>query len=68
MNESGNVEIPEDFDYSEIGALSTEVKQKLSKYKPKNIGEASRISGVPPAAIGIIMVYVKKHKMSKSKE
>jgi tRNA uridine 5-carboxymethylaminomethyl modification enzyme len=68
MNDSGSVEIPEDFDYSEISALSTEVKQKLSKYKPKNIGEASRVSGVPPAAIGIIMVYVKKHKMSKSKE
>lgn len=66
MNEAGNIEIPEDFDYLQINALSTEVKQKLNKYKPKNIGEASRISGLPPSAIGILMVYIKKHKMNNA--
>lgn len=53
--------IPSDFDYMSIGALSTEVKQKLTKYKPETLGQASRISGIPPAAISILLVYLKRH-------
>ena len=66
MNDSNHVKIPENFDYMSIGALSTEVRQKLTKYRPQNIGEASRISGVPPSAIGILLVYIKKHNMALS--
>lgn len=54
--------LPADLDYSKIAGLSTEVIQKLSKQKPETLGVASRISGIPPAAISIILVYLKKQK------
>ena len=53
-----NYRIPEDFDYSKISALSAEAKQKLNKIKPTTIGQASRISGVTPADISIVMIYL----------
>ena len=62
MNESNHISIPDDFDFNLVTPFSTEVKQKLTKYRPKNIGEAASISGVPPSAIGILMVYLRKHK------
>lgn len=52
--------LPLDFDYSSIRALSNEVAQKLNEYKPETIGMASRISGVTPAAISILLVHLKK--------
>lgn len=63
MNSSGNIKLPVDFDYNSIDALGTEVKQKLNKYRPETLGQASRISGIPPSAIGIIMIYLKKNKL-----
>ncbi|AIL31921.1 tRNA uridine-5-carboxymethylaminomethyl(34) synthesis enzyme MnmG [Basilea psittacipulmonis] len=53
--------IPENIDYDSFGSLSTEVKQKLKLHKPETIGEASRISGVTPAAVNMLMVYLKRH-------
>lgn len=55
-----NTKIPADFDYSEIKALSNEVRQKLTYTKPETLGQASRISGVTPAAISILLVYLKR--------
>jgi tRNA uridine 5-carboxymethylaminomethyl modification enzyme len=52
--------IPEDMDFSKMPGLSTEVREKLSKFKPSSIGQASRISGVTPAAISTLMIYLKK--------
>lgn len=52
--------LPLKFDYSSIPALSKEVAQKLNEYKPETIGMASRISGVTPAAISILLVHLKK--------
>ena len=52
--------LPADFDYRQIRALSTEVAQKLNEYHPETIGMASRISGVTPAAISILLVHMKK--------
>ena len=52
--------LPIDFDYSQIKALSTEVTMKLNEFKPQTIGMASRISGVTPAAISILLVHMKK--------
>ncbi len=49
--------IPNDFDYNGITALSNEAKNKMSKIKPSTIGQASRISGVSPADISILLVY-----------
>ncbi|UCD71898.1 MAG: tRNA uridine-5-carboxymethylaminomethyl(34) synthesis enzyme MnmG, partial [Syntrophobacterales bacterium] len=55
-----NLKIPEDMDFQEIIGLSTEVKEKLSTLRPISIGQASRISGVTPAAISILIVNMKK--------
>jgi tRNA uridine 5-carboxymethylaminomethyl modification enzyme len=55
-----NLKIPEDMDFQSIIGLSTEVKEKLSKLRPISIGQASRISGVTPAAISILIVNFKK--------
>jgi len=55
-----NIKIPADIDYDSIPGLSIEIRQKLKYFKPTNLGQANRISGVTPAAISILMVYLKK--------
>jgi tRNA uridine 5-carboxymethylaminomethyl modification enzyme len=52
--------IPKNFDYSQMKALSTEAREKLDKIRPETIGQASRISGVSPADVSVIMVYLGK--------
>ena len=54
------IKIPQSLDYNNVGALSREIKEKLMRIKPLNLGQASRISGVTPAAITILMVYLRK--------
>ena len=56
------VRIPEDFDYQGIPGLSNEVREKLSRIRPRTLGQASRIPGVTPAAIMILQVYLKKQQ------
>jgi tRNA uridine 5-carboxymethylaminomethyl modification enzyme len=56
-----NVILPADFDYSKISGLSNEVVAKLTDARPETIGKASRISGITPAAISLLLVYLKKH-------
>ena len=53
-------QIPDDIDYSKVSNIATEAKQKLSKIRPLTIGQASRISGVNPADITMLLVYLKK--------
>lgn len=53
--------IPSTFDYGQISGLSNEVVAKLTEAKPETIGKASRISGITPAAISLLLVYLKKH-------
>ncbi len=53
--------IPKDFSYQSIAGLSNEIKQKLSDFRPQTIGQASRISGVTPAAISILLVALKRN-------
>jgi tRNA uridine 5-carboxymethylaminomethyl modification enzyme len=55
-----NLKLPEQFNYLEIGALSVEVRQKLDRQRPETLGQASRISGVTPAAISLLLVHLKK--------
>jgi tRNA uridine 5-carboxymethylaminomethyl modification enzyme len=55
-----NLKLPNDIDYLEVKALSIEVRQKLNKHRPETLGQASRISGVTPAAISILLVHLKK--------
>lgn len=56
-----NLRLPADMDYDSIKALSIEVRQKLSKQQPETLGQASRISGITPAAVSIILIYLKKN-------
>ena len=58
MSRLENVKLPESFDYHSIPALSNEAKTKLKRIKPSSIGQASRISGVSPADISILLVYL----------
>jgi tRNA uridine 5-carboxymethylaminomethyl modification enzyme len=55
-----NLKLPEGFNYLDIPALSIEVRQKLDKQRPETLGQASRISGVTPAAISLLLVHLKK--------
>ena len=54
--------IPDQLDYSGLRALSKEAIEKLQKYKPHTLGQASRISGVSPADISVLMVYLTKKR------
>lgn len=53
-----NITIPEDFDFSKIASLSAEAKQKLNNIKPKTIAQAGRISGVSPADVNVLLIYL----------
>lgn len=55
--------LPPQFDYSQISGLSNEVVAKLTDARPETLGKASRISGITPAAISLLLVYLKKHNM-----
>ncbi|HCE10952.1 MAG TPA: tRNA uridine-5-carboxymethylaminomethyl(34) synthesis enzyme MnmG [Oxalobacteraceae bacterium] len=55
-----NLKLPGSFDYLEVKALSIEVRQKLNQHRPETLGQASRISGVTPAAISLLLVHLKK--------
>ena len=52
--------LPENIDYSKVKGLSAEVQQKLNQHKPETVGQASRISGVTPAAVALLMVHLKR--------
>lgn len=55
-----NLKLPADLDYMDVKALSIEVRQKLNKHRPETLGQASRISGVTPAALSLLLVHLKK--------
>ena len=54
--------IPADIDFDDISGLRIEAKQKLKNYLPRSIGQASRISGVSPADITVLLVYMEQHR------
>ncbi len=60
-----NTIIPDDFDYSVVDGLSNEVKQKLTAARPQTLARASRISGITPAAISLVLIYLKKRGVLK---
>ena len=62
QQQNENLEIPQDIVYSSMSGLRIEARQKLDKIRPLNIAQASRISGVSPADIGILTIYLKKNK------
>lgn len=68
VKEAGKLDkfkIPDDIDYSKIEHISSETKDKLSKIRPKTLAQASRIGGVKPADISILMVMLERHQIAK---
>lgn len=62
MKKQENTLIPPSFIYDDLPGLSSEIKQKLSQIQPRDIGQASRIPGVTPAAVSLLLVYIKKRQ------
>lgn len=62
-----SVKIPENFDYEKVGGLSTEIKMRLKKAMPENVGQASRLAGITPAAVVALAGYLKKKNNSVTK-
>ncbi len=62
-----NTPLPEDFDYQQMQGLSNELKQKLQKVRPDNIARAARIPGMTPAAISLLLIYLKKYQAIRKK-
>ncbi|GGX71042.1 tRNA uridine 5-carboxymethylaminomethyl modification enzyme MnmG [Saccharospirillum salsuginis] len=63
-----NMALPETFDYDAVGGLSNEVKQKLKETRPETLAQASRISGVTPAAVSMLLIHLKKQALRDSSE
>ncbi|MCM1537227.1 MAG: tRNA uridine-5-carboxymethylaminomethyl(34) synthesis enzyme MnmG [bacterium] len=59
--------LPEDMDYDDVGSLRLEARQKLKQFRPINVGQASRISGVSPSDISVLLVYLEHHAREKTK-
>jgi len=57
-----NTPLPDDFDYQHIDGLSNELKQKLIKARPTSLAKAARIPGITPAAVSLLLIYLKKHQ------
>ncbi|MEX0963744.1 MAG: tRNA uridine-5-carboxymethylaminomethyl(34) synthesis enzyme MnmG [Pseudohongiellaceae bacterium] len=62
LKKQENTKLPADLDYQQMQGLSNELKYKLIEAKPENIGRASRIPGITPAAISLLLIYLKKHR------
>ncbi len=55
-----NLRLPENLDYMQVSALSIEARQKLAKHRPETLGQASRISGITPASVSLLLIHLKK--------
>src|SRR6202158_5850573 len=58
--------LPPDLDFASIRGLSKEVQQKLNQFRPQTLGQASRVQGVTPAAISLLLVYLKRHSLARA--
>jgi len=67
LKKQENTLLPLDFDYQQMQGLSNELREKLSEVMPENIGRASRIPGMTPAAISLLLIYLKKYQPAKRK-
>jgi len=60
--------LPADFDFAQVGGLSKEVQQKLAQHRPQTLGQASRIQGVTPAAISMLLIYLKRGELAAARK
>ena len=67
MRRLENKKIPENIDYSAVGSLRLEAVEKLTRVRPQSIGQASRISGVSPADLSVLIIYLEKYKNGENK-
>jgi len=58
--EFDSLSLPTEFDYRQVRGLSVEAQEKLNQHKPETVGQASRISGITPAAISLLLVHLKR--------
>ena len=58
LNRLENIRIPDNFEYTKLGSLSFEAREKLSEIRPKTLSQASRISGISPSDINVLLVYM----------
>jgi tRNA uridine 5-carboxymethylaminomethyl modification enzyme len=65
MKKMENKKIPVDIDYDAITGLASEARQKLKQVRPLSVGQASRISGVNPADVSILLVYLEQGKIAR---
>jgi tRNA uridine 5-carboxymethylaminomethyl modification enzyme len=61
-----NTVLPPDLDYGAVAGLSNEVRQKLAQHKPQTIGQASRVQGITPAAVSLLLIHLKRHNLSQA--
>jgi len=61
-----NTVLPADLDYASVAGLSNEVRQKLSQHQPQTIGQASRLQGITPAAISLLLIHLKRHNLGQA--
>ena len=60
--------ITEDLNYDDVQSLRLEARQKLKLYKPRSVGQASRISGVSPADVSVLLIYMEQYQQMKKNE
>tara|TARA_B100000427_G_scaffold327961_1_gene339955 strand:- start:1307 stop:1909 length:603 start_codon:yes stop_codon:yes gene_type:complete len=65
LKKDEKIKIPENIDYFEMASLSMEIREKLSKIRPKTISQASRIDGVTPASLSFLLAFIKNREKSK---
>jgi tRNA uridine 5-carboxymethylaminomethyl modification enzyme len=63
-----NKRLPNDIDFREIEGLRLEARQKLTKIRPDSVGQASRISGVSPADVSVLMIYLEQRRRMRGEE
>ena len=63
-----NRKIPVNIDYDDVGSLRLEARQKLKEFRPSSIGQATRLSGVTPADIAVLLIYLEKYKTQQRAE
>ena len=68
LRASENVVLPAELDYNAIAGLSKEIQHKLSQARPQTLGQASRIPGVTPAAVSLLMIHLKKRSAGQKLE
>ena len=66
MNGQESLRLPEDLDYSDVDGMSNEARQRLQLARPVTLGQASRLEGMTPAAVSLLLIHIKKRQLRKT--